>query len=295
VTTSTSQSASDSSNATNAAHAKTNKLVRGIRWTRMFLHIAHGLLLAGVVFRHVAPRTRAAITQAWSAKMLRILNIVLAVHGARPEEDARQIVLVANHVSWLDIFVINSAHPSRFIAKSEIRDWPIAGWLCDRAGTLFVRRAKRSDTSRINAEIHDALALGDTVALFPEGTTTRGDRLLKFHTSLFEPAVANEAHVAPAAVRYRLLDGERAECAVFIGETTFGQSIGNIIAQRKMIAEITFAPVVETASATRRDVAQAAENAIAAILDVPPPHAHQRFGEGATPLALQNAPQSAAP
>jgi 1-acyl-sn-glycerol-3-phosphate acyltransferase len=272
------------------AEAPTNRVVRAVRWTRMLLHIVQGLMTAGLVFPHVAPRTRAAITQAWSAKMLRILNVVLSAHGARPSEDATQLIVVANHVSWLDIFVINSAQPSRFIAKSEIRDWPIAGWLCDRSGTLFVRRTKRSDTTRINNEIHDALALGDTVAIFPEGTTTRGDRLLKFHTSLFEPAVVNQAKVAPAAIRYRLTNGEKADCAVFVGETTFTESIGAIIAQRKMIAEITFAPVIDAATQTRRDVAQQSENAIAAILDVPVPSAHQRFDEGAKPLALQDNP-----
>lgn len=273
-----------------ATEATTNRVVRALRWTRMLLHIVQGLMTAGLVFPHVAPRTRAAITQAWSAKMLRILNVVLSTRGARPNEDAKQLIVVSNHISWLDIFVINSAQPSRFIAKSEIRDWPIAGWLCERSGTLFVRRSKRSDTTRINSEIHDALALGDTVAIFPEGTTTRGDRLLKFHTSLFEPAVVNQAKVAPTAIRYRQTNGETAECAAFVGETTFTESISAIIAQRKMIAEITFAPTIDAAAMTRRDVALQSENAIAAILDVPVPNAHQRFDEGAKPLALQDNP-----
>ncbi len=246
-----------------------------------------GLLVVGIVYPQVAPATRARITQAWSAKLLRILNIVLSVHGARPDEDATHLIVVSNHVSWLDIFVINSTQPSRFIAKSEIRDWPIAGWLVEHAGTIFVRRAKRSDTSRTNAEIHEALAQGDAVAIFPEGTTTAGNQLLKFHTSLFEPAVANAAHVSPAAIRYRQLDGEPAEAALFIGETTFSESINAIIAQPKMIAEITFAPSIAAATMTRRELALASETAIAAILHVPKPHSHQRFEVGAESLALR--------
>ncbi len=253
----------------------------------MLLHVTQGLVVTGLVYPRVSPRIRARITQAWAAKMLRILNIILAVHGARPAGDTPQLFVVANHVSWLDIFVINATQPSRFVAKSEIRNWPIAGWLCEAAGTIFVHRAKRSDTTRINAEIHDALVAGDTVAFFPEGTTTRGDRLLKFHTALFEPAIANHAVIAPAAICYREEGGAPSAATMFVGETSFAQSMAAIIAERKIIAEITFAPAIATASMTRRDAAVAAEDAIAAILDVPKPHAHQRFGEGATALALQ--------
>ncbi len=252
----------------------------------MLLHVAQGLLVTMLVYPRVKPHVRAAITQAWSVKMLRILNINLAVHGARPEEHARRLFVVANHVSWLDIFVINAAVPSRFVAKSEIRDWPIAGSLCDAAGTIFVHRAKRSDTARINAEIHDALEQGDSVAIFPEGTTTQGDRLLKFHTSLFEPAVVNSARLAPAAIRYLETNGEPSKAALFIGDMTFAESISTIIAKKAMLAEITFAPSIETAGLTRREAALDAENAIAAVLNVPKPHAHQRFGEGSTPIAV---------
>ncbi len=230
---------------------------------------------------------RARLTQAWSAKLLRILNIVLSVHGARPGEGVEKLFLVANHVSWLDIFVINASQPSRFVAKSEIRDWPIAGALAEAGGTIFVRRAKRSDTTRTNSEIQAALAQGDTVAVFPEGTTTTGDRLLKFHTSLFEPAVSNNAIVSPAAICYRDESGAPCAAAIFVGETTFSESMAAIIGAQKMIAEITFAPCIAAATLSRREVAVAAENAIAAILNVPKPHAHQRFDEGATALALQ--------
>jgi 1-acyl-sn-glycerol-3-phosphate acyltransferase len=270
-----------------ASPATAHPIVRAFRWSRMFLHVAQGLLVTGLVYPRVPPHIRARLTLAWSAKLLRILNIVLTVHGARPAVGESKLFVVANHVSWLDIFVINAAQPSRFVAKSEIRDWPIAGWLCEAAGTIFVRRSKRSDTTRINNEIQVALAEGDTVAIFPEGTTTSGDRLLKFHTSLFEPAVSNAAIVSPAAIRYYNEAGEPSATTTFIGETTFGESLSAIIAARRLIADITFAPAIVAAGCTRRDVAVAAENAIAAILDVPKPHAHQRFDEDAEPLALQ--------
>ncbi len=264
-----------------------SRLTRALRLTRMLLHVAQGLIVTGLVYPRIAPRVRARITQAWANKLLLILNIRLSVSGHRPDDDARQLFVVSNHVSWLDIFVINATQPSRFVAKSEIRDWPVAGWLCESAGTIFIRRAKRSDTTRINAQIHDVLAGGDTVAFFPEGTTTRGDQLLKFHTSLFEPAVANQAVIAPAAIFYRQANGAPTEATIFSGQITFRQSIFAILAERSIAAEITFAPGIATATLNRRTAAAAAEDAIALMLNVPKSRAHQRFTDGPVVLVLQ--------
>ena len=129
--------------------------------------------------------------------------------------------------------------------------------------------------------MHAVLAEGDTIGFFPEGTTTSGDKLLKFHTSLFEPAVANAATIAPAAIRYRASDGERSAAVAFIGELSFTESIALIISEKSMIAEITFAPQIEAAGLTRRALALQSEAAIARILDVPLPHAHRRFDDEA--------------
>ena len=146
----------------------TRQFVRGVRWLRLFAHVLVGLIAVGVIFRRVSPPRRATLTGWWAAKLLRILNVVLLVHGARPSANVRNMIVAANHVSWLDIFVISAAHPARFIAKAEIRDWPIAGWLCDKAGTIFIRRTRRSDTAKINQFMHDVLAEGATIGFFPE-------------------------------------------------------------------------------------------------------------------------------
>ena len=203
-------------------------------------------------------------------------------------------MLVANHISWLDIFVINAAHPCRFIAKSEIADWPVAGSLASNVGTIFIRRAKRSDAAKTNDAIAAQLLKNNTVAIFPEGTTTIGDKLLKFHTSLFEPAVANEATVMPVALRYRQSNGEADTAAAFVGELTFGESMTQIVAQKSIIAEIIFAPVIAPVFATaghesavdkaahatcRRSLAHAAEAAIAKLLNVPVHQEKLRFDQ----------------
>jgi 1-acyl-sn-glycerol-3-phosphate acyltransferase len=259
--------------------APAHKLARGLRWARLLLHIGTGIVLTGLIFPRVSEHRRARITCWWANKTLRILNVVLSVCGDRPVTTEHNLMIASNHVSWLDIFVISAAHPARFVAKAEIRDWPIAGRLADKAGTIFIRRTKRSDTARIRDEMRDVLAAGATIGFFPEGTTTSGDHLHKFHSSLFEPATANNASVAPAAIRYLTSEGARATAAAYFGEISFGESIGRIISQKSMIAEITFAPRIDATGMPRRELALTTEAAVAAILKVPIPTAHQRFDD----------------
>ena len=259
------------------SHARTHRLIRAVRWIRLLTHISVALMIVGMVFPQVSVQRRASFTGWWARKLLRILNILLSIHGARPTAVARNLIVASNHISWLDIFVINATQPARFIAKAEIRDWPITGWLCDKSGTIFIRRGRRRDTARINETMRNVLAEGATIGFFPEGTTTAGDKLLKFHTSLFEPAAANAATIAPAAIAYRASDGEPSGAAAFIGELSFAESVAMIIAEKSMIAVITFAPQIEAAGLTRRELALRSEAAIARILNVPLPHAHQRF------------------
>jgi 1-acyl-sn-glycerol-3-phosphate acyltransferase len=181
-------------------------------------------------------------------------------------------MIAANHVSWLDIFAIMSVRPARFIAKSEIRAWPVAGWIADRAGTLFVHRARRHDTARINARVHEALAQGDCVGLFPEGTTTEGGRLLPFHTSLFEPAIANGATIHPAAVRYETADGSPCADVAYVGDMTFVQSLARIVACRGVLARVDFGEAIGPAKARdRREAARLAHEGVATLLRLDPP------------------------
>ena len=208
--------------------------------------------------------------QRWSAKLLRILNIAPLVEGEPPGAGEAAAMIAANHVSWIDIFLISTVRPTRFVAKSEIRAWPIAGWIADRAGTLFIRRDQLRDMARIDARVRAVMGEGDCVGLFPEGITTEGDELRKFHSSLFEPAVANGARVHPAAIRYEHPDGTLCRQMSFIGERTFGESIGLILRQGSVRARIIFAPPIDTAGASRRDVAKLVESEIARLLELAP-------------------------
>jgi 1-acyl-sn-glycerol-3-phosphate acyltransferase len=201
----------------------------------------------------------------WSAKLVRIVGVTLVVEGDAPRGTETSAMIVSNHVSWLDVFCISAIRPTRFIAKHEVRDWPIAGWVAERAGTLFIRRARRRDTQRIAHQVHEAFAAGDVVGLFPEGTTTHGDALLRFHSSLFEPAVANSAHVHPAAIRYARPDGSLCLEAAY-GDLSFMQSLAALVRQRGVVAYVAFAAALEAGGCGRRELATRAHEVVASLL-----------------------------
>lgn len=203
---------------------------------------------------------------------MRITGVAVRAEGSLPSGTLVPAMVAANHVSWLDIFAVSSVFSTRFIAKSEVRDWPLAGWIAERAGTIFIRRERRRDTARINDVVHAALAEGDCVGLFPEGTTTEGDTLLKFHSSLFEPAVANAARVFPVAIRYEHADGSLCRAMAYVGELSFMQSLGLVLRQKHVVARVTFAPPVLAEGRGRREVAAAAEERVASLLRVPRHH-----------------------
>lgn len=235
---------------------------------------AHGVTGA-LILRFVYPRTTSAthrrIMRWWSGKLVRILNVTPVVEGPPPDAAQPAAMIAANHVSWLDIFVLASVHPARFIAKSEIRDWPFVGWIVEKAGTLFIRRGGgRRDLAHITERAHAALAEGDCVGLFPEGTTTEGDKLLKFHGALFEPATANGARVHPVAIRYEHEDGTLCRAASFAGEISFMQSFGLIARQRRIVARVSFSEPIDTVGIGRRDVARIAQDRVATLLRLTP-------------------------
>ena len=234
----------------------------------MLLHATTAALILRFVYPRVAHERHRALMRWWSAKLLRILNISTRVEGEPPPPAAAMIV--ANHVSWVDIFLISSVRPTRFVAKSEIRGWPIAGWIADRAGTLFIRRDQMRDMARIDARVREVLAEGDCVGLFPEGITTEGDELRKFHSSLFEPAVANGARVHPVAIRYEHPDGTLCRQMSFIGERTFMESVGLIVRQKAVHARIVFAAPVDTQGGSRRETASLVERRVASLLGLSP-------------------------
>jgi len=254
---------------------KTSRIARAWRLSRLVLHLCLGILEVALFFprRDTAARTYAI--QRWAIKLCRILAIRVNASGDHlgpiPPPNT---VLVANHVSWLDIFVMNAVTVSRFVAKAEVRSWPVIGWLCVQTGTLFVTREKRHDTKRINQQISGALSEGDCIAVFPEGSTTAGFDVIAFNASLLQPAIDAGATLQPVALRYFDRRGERTDAAAYIGEMSLADSMRRLLAEPAITVQLDFLDPIPCTGMHRRDLAQAAHRSIAAIVRIGMPTAH---------------------
>jgi 1-acyl-sn-glycerol-3-phosphate acyltransferase len=244
--------------------AGTSWITRSMRLARIAVHLLRGLLTAALLFPFQGRSRRRAAIRRWSCRLLHILGVHLHVHDAPAR--VRPLMLVANHVSWLDIFMLNAAIPVRFVAKSEIRNWPAIGWLSARSGTLFIERGRRRDTARVNRLIAEAMLEDDVVAVFPEGTTSDGSQVLRFHSSLLQPALIAEAGVQPVALRLANGDGALCTEAAYDGDKTLWQSLQLIIAQPAIHAHVHFLPLLANDVLHRRELADAARAAIASRL-----------------------------
>lgn len=252
---------------------------------RLGIHLLAGALTILLLFPFLVPEERNRRVVAWARKLLAILRVRVGVHGRPPAVRGEGALIVANHVSWLDIHVLHSLLPTRFVSKAEVRDWPLIGWMATRAGTLYLERTKKSDARRVNEAMAALLRAGECLALFPEGTTTDGTHLLPFYSSLLQPAVAAGAMVWPAVIRYRHPDGRLNVQAAYHDDISLAQSLRRILVQDEIIAEVTFLPPLAAIGLTRRELARRAEAAIRARLAADAPGSE--LGKSCRPQAVR--------
>lgn len=233
-----------------------------VRLLRVFLHLCYGLAVCALLFPWIAGERRQARIRAYSRKLLRICGVSLEEQG----EALAHALVVSNHVSWLDIFVINSLHPCRFVAKSEIRDWPVLGWLVAQAGTVFIARGSRRDLRHTFKGIVTNLELGERVAFFPEGTTASQGSLLPFHANLFEAAIDAKVMVQPYALEYLDADGGWHPSVEYIGDMSFAGSMVAILSGSAVRARLACLPALDARGAHRRELAAAARETVAQAL-----------------------------
>ncbi|AMR79532.1 lysophospholipid acyltransferase family protein [Cupriavidus nantongensis] len=239
-----------------------------LRKTALVLHLLRGLLTCALLFPWLGVRSRAWHIRRWSRRLLRICGVeveVIDATGAPHTGAARQgAMVVSNHISWLDIYVIHSWQPVRFVAKSEIRSWPLIGWLCDKTGTIFIERARKRDAHRVLHDITDVMLQGDLVGVFPEGTTTDGTSVLPFHANLMQAPISGGLPVQPLGLNY--LDaatGQPTLAAAYIGDTTLLQSLEAVLRAPPIKARLVLGPALVPASGDRRELAASAREVVA--------------------------------
>jgi 1-acyl-sn-glycerol-3-phosphate acyltransferase len=237
--------------------------VSGLHLLRVMLHLLQGLATCALVFPLAGPAMRERRIRNWSRKLLAICGVRLVVKGAISDSPA---LIVSNHVSWLDIFAVNTCKPCRFVAKSDIRDWPLLGWLCERAGTIFIARGRQRDVRRIFQGLVQSIHAGERVAFFPEGTTALQGTVLPFHANLFEAAIDARVAVQPCALAYLDAEGGFHTAVEYADGITFVDTLLAILSGPPVRARLACLAPLDAAGMHRRDLAQAAHDAVAGAL-----------------------------
>ena len=250
-----------------------------LRAVLVALHFVAGLATALFVFPLVRLRTRNRIISLWSRWLVALCGVRLVVdgepipaalrHTGIDEAGAGRLV-VSNHVSWLDSFVMHAVMPCRFIAKAEIGRWPLLGLLVTQSGMLYIERGRRHAVASINRQVRDHLRQGEAVAVYPEGTTNDGSTLLRFHSNLLAPAIETGAAVWPFVIRYTK-HGTRAPTHLLDDDNGFLASLLRMLAARGLAVRLTRLPPIDaTLHENRHAIAHAAYLAIANELGLSP-------------------------
>jgi len=231
-------------------------------------HIVGGLWTILTRFPQLTQHDREARVHAWAQAMLRGVGVTLAVRGMPVA--AGPALLVANHLSWLDIVVLHASRYCRFVSKSDIEHWPLVGTLAGGAGTLYIARESRRDAHRLVHQMVERLQLGEVLAVFPEGTTGDGISMKPFHANLLQAAISADAPVQPIALRFVDADtGQTSFAPRYIDDDSIFVSIWETLCVRQLRAEVIFGEPERCNGRDRRSWAADLQREVARLLGEP--------------------------
>ena len=223
---------------------------------RAGIHVLHAIARVGLLFPHLSEQQRREQIQRWSATTLSLFGLRLRPIQFGDKTARLPCLFIANHVSWLDVFAIWATTETQFVAKSEVADWPLIGWLARHLGVIFIDRNRRGDAAAAGHRIAGELKRGASVCIFPEGTTTEGSELQTFRPALFQAAIDAGVRVQPLAIRYLSPDGTRSLEAAFTGDTSLVQSMWRLAIAGPVIIDIAALQIVGSAGKSRRELAE---------------------------------------
>jgi 1-acyl-sn-glycerol-3-phosphate acyltransferase len=210
-----------------------------LKLLRALAHAHAGWWTIRTKFPKLSQAEREQRVQEWAQRMLALMGIRLVVQGTPPERGP--VLLVSNHVSWLDILTIHAARHVRFVSKANVQHWPLIGTLSNGAGSLYIERERRRDALRVVHHMTEALGQGDVIAVFPEGTTGDGRTLLPFHANLLQAAISSGAPVQPAALRFAdAASGATSLAPRYIQEDNLPVSLWRVLKAPPMLAIVRF-------------------------------------------------------
>ena len=229
-----------------------------IKYARLIFSFIEAFWILWIRCPRLSREKKWAEIQSWSQRTLRIMGVTVRIHPGQSFSAmfTSPQLLVANHVSWLDVLVIQSLQPSVFVAKKEVRAWPVVGAIAHACEVVFVDRGSPSSARKMVTEVTQALAHGHCVTGFPEGTSTEGHDVRMFHTNLFEAAIERSVDVQPVALRYvHATTGEHCTVAAFVGEIGFIESLHKVMCAPSITVNLNMGEPISSQGHSRRTLA----------------------------------------
>ena len=228
-------------------------LIQLLRYFALVVLVFYGLLVIVGLFPFLKHNRRWSIVSSWARGVVAVLGVRVLIYGKPPENGP--FFTVCNHISWLDIPIVHSFLRVNFIAKADVRRWPIIGFLASRAGTVFIERRRVRDLKNVGKVLENLILSGESVFLFPEGTTSRGDDVLPFRSSLLQVAVNSNIAVLPVSIRYLTENHTMNYKPAYVANDSFFDTLSRIVASPKTFVELRVLETVNPSNFNRRALA----------------------------------------
>jgi 1-acyl-sn-glycerol-3-phosphate acyltransferase len=242
-----------------------------IKYLRLMHAFGRAFWILWIKFPRLNRERKLEEIKAWSQHTLEILGIQVLHETSvtKIEQSASPLMFVANHVSWVDALIIQSIQPSIFVAKAEVKAWPIVGSIAKGCGVVFVNRGSPSSARRMVDEVSSALHHGYCVAVFPEGTSSEGSSVSLFHANLFEAAINHHIQIQPLAIRYtNPATGALCLKAAFIGDIGFVQSLHQVMSSTGIQAKVHVGDMLSPQGHSRRTLAHLSHRSVSSQLEL---------------------------
>ena len=242
-----------------------------IKYLRLLSAFGNAFWILWFKFPKLSREHKLLEIQKWSQRTLDVLGIQVLHESAKDElkSSVTPLLLVANHVSWVDALIIQSIQPSIFVAKSEVQKWPVIGSIASACGVIFVDRGSPSSARRMVDDVSSALHHGYCVAGFPEGTSSEGTSVSLFHANIFEAAINHHTHVQPIAIRYtNPQTGDLCMKAAFIGDIGFVESLHQVITSNGIHAKVLVGDMLSPQGHSRRTLAHLSHRSVTSQLEL---------------------------
>jgi 1-acyl-sn-glycerol-3-phosphate acyltransferase len=224
------------------------------KFLRVIAQVLRGYWTIRTTFPKLNDEQHARYVEVWARGMLAIIGIEVRVKG---HPAPGPVLMAANHISWLDILVMHAACHCRFVAKSEIRSWPLVGVLTTGGGSLYIERGSRNDAMRVVHQMAEALRQGQVLAVFPEGGTSDGITVLPFHANLLQAAISAEAPIQPIALQFfDAMTQEVSLAPCYRDDDTLISSLWRTLCAPPLLAQVRYGDKQYAEGRNRREWAQ---------------------------------------